>query len=257
MKIISVVNQKGGVGKTTTTLNLAIGLSNAGKKVLAIDLDPQGSLSISLGIATPDEINTTIASLFELLMKGEDIEAGEGILHHEENIDFIPSNIDLSTIEINLIHAINRENILKKYLKRYEDIYDYIIIDCSPSLGILTVNALACSHELVIPIQAQYLSVKGMEQLMHTIHKIKREINEELHIKGILITMADLRTNFTRDIISAVHETYDSNIHIFEEVIPFSVRAAECSVSGNSIFVYDPKGKVAEAYKSLVKEVLS
>lgn len=257
MKILSVVNQKGGVGKTTTAVNLAIGIANTGKKVLAIDLDPQGSMSISLGISEPDALDITIGSIFDQLLQGHEVAERTGIQSHKEGIDFIPSNILLSSVEINLIHAINRENILKRYLKRYEGVYDYIIIDCSPSLGMLTINALACSHELVIPIQAQYLSIKGMEQLMNTIRKIKAEINETLEIKGILITMADLRTNFTRDIISVVHDTYAPSIHVFHTVIPFSVRASESSITGSSIFTYDTKGKVAEAYLELVKEVLS
>lgn len=256
MKILSVVNQKGGVGKTTTSVNLAIGLANKGHKVLAIDLDAQGSMSISLGITNPDDLDDTITSILSKIINDEDISENECIQTHEENIHFIPANIDLLAVEMNLLHTINRESILKKYIKNFASHYDYIIIDCSPSLGMLTINALACSDEIIIPLQAHYLSIKGMEQLLKTVYKVKKEINEDLIIRGILLTMVDMRTNHSKDILALLHETYDTSINIFDTTIPFSVRASETSITGKSIYNYDPKGKVAIAYNSLVQEVI-
>ncbi len=180
----------------------------------------------------------------------------EGIIEHNENIDLIPSNIELSGLEVSLINTISRETKLKKYLKNIENDYDYAILDCSPSLGIVTENALACSDEIIIPVQAQYLSIKGMEQLFRTIATIRMEINTELLISGILITMADQRTNYTKDIIELLHTTYDGKLRIFDSIIPFSVRASEISAEGISIYEHDPNGNVAKAYENLVLEVL-
>ncbi|MFV0394462.1 MAG: ParA family protein [Coprobacillaceae bacterium] len=256
MRKIAIVNQKGGVGKSVTTVNLAIGLARQGKKVVAIDLDAQGSLTVSLGFTEQDKLPVTIATLMERIIEDEDIEPLDGILHHEENIDLIPANIELSGTEVTLVNTMSRECILREYLKIIENDYEIAILDCSPSLGMVTINALACADEIIIPVQAQYLSIKGMEQLFKTINKIKKQINPNLMINGILITMADLRTNYTKDIISLLKETYSSKIRIFESIIPFSVRASEISAEGKSIFVHDPNGKVAEAYENMVLEVL-
>lgn len=270
MRKIAIVNQKGGVGKSVTSVNLAIGLANQGKKVCVIDLDAQGSLTVSLGFTdldksvwTPDQqtssasrVPITIATLMERIIEDDHIDQNDGILHHEENIDLIPANIELSGMEVALVNTMSRECILREYLKIIEDNYDIAILDCSPSLGMITINALASADELIIPVQAQYLSIKGMEQLFKTVNKIKKQINPTLKISGILITMADLRTNYTKDIIALLRETYGTKIRIFESIIPFSVRAAEISAEGKSIYKHDPDGKVAIAYENMVKEVL-
>ena len=257
MKTIAIVNQKGGVGKTVTAVNLAIGLANEGKKVIAIDMDAQGSLTVSLGYQEQDKIPITIATLMERIIDDEEINPTDGILHHNENIDLLPANIELSGLEVTLVNTMSRENILREYLKIIENDYDIAILDCSPSLGMLTINALAGADEVIIPVQAQYLSVKGMEQLFKTIAKVRKQINTKLSIGGILITMADLRTNYTKDIITLLHNTYDGKIKIFKSIIPLSVRASEISAEGKSIYLHDPKGKVSQAYHNVVREVLS
>ncbi len=255
-KVIAITNQKGGVGKSVTSVNLAIGLANQGKKVCVLDLDAQGSLTVSLGFTEQDKLPVTIATLMERIIEDKHIDQNDGILHHEENVDLIPANIELSGMEVALVNTMSRECILREYLKIIEDNYDIAILDCSPSLGMITINALASADELIIPVQAQYLSIKGMEQLFKTVNKIKKQINPTLKISGILITMADLRTNYTKDIIALLRETYGTKIRIFESIIPFSVRAAEISAEGKSIYKHDPNGKVAIAYENMVKEVL-
>ena len=257
MKTIAIVNQKGGVGKTVTAVNLAIGLANEGKKVIAIDMDAQGSLTVSLGYNEQDKIAVTVATLMERIIEEENISPTDGILHHEENIDLLPANIELSGLEVTLVNTMSRENILREYLKIIENYYDIAILDCSPSLGMLTINALAGADEVIIPVQAQYLSVKGMEQLFKTIGKVRKQINSKLRIGGILITMADMRTNYTKDIIAMLHNTYDGKIKIFKDVVPLSVRASEISAEGKSIYLHDPNGKVALAYRGIVEEVVS
>ncbi len=257
MKVIAVVNQKGGVAKTNVCTNLAIGLANKGRRVILLDADPQGSQTVSLGFAEQDEIPITIATLMGKIIEEEKILYKEGILHHKENVDLIPANIELAAMETTLVNTISRETILRQYLKNIESDYDFLIIDCSPSLGMVTINALASADELIIPVQAQYLSIKGMEQLFKTINKVRKQINTSLKIGGILITMADMRTNYTKDIIELLHESYDGKLRIFNSIIPFSVRASEISAEGISIYKHDPSGKVAEAYENLVLEVLN
>lgn len=255
-KVISVCNQKGGVGKTTTAVNLGIGLASEGNKVLLIDGDPQGSLTISLGYREPDRIDHTLASLLSEVMEEQKSSVSETIIHHEEGVDLIPANIELSALEINLVNVMSREVMLRSLVENIKSDYDYIIIDCMPSLGMLTINALACADSVLIPVQAAYLPVKGLEQLIKTIGRVQRRLNKKLRIEGILLTMVDTRTNYARDISQLVVDTYSDQIGVFETLIPLSVRAAEISAEGPSIYQYDPKGKAASAYRTLTEEVM-
>ena len=254
--VIVVTNQKGGVGKSTTCENLGIGLAMEGKKVLLVDTDPQGSLTISMGWQQPDELPTTLSTLMQKAMNDQPIQPGEGILHHAEGVDLIPANIELAGLEVALVNSMNREKMLKQVLESAKREYDYILLDCMPSLGMLTINALAAADTTLIPVQAQYLSVKGLEQLLQTVGKVRRQINPKLKIEGILLTMTDSRTNYGKQIDTLIRQAYGSKIKVFDQTIPRSVRAAETSAAGKSIFQHDPKGKVAEAYQSLAREVL-
>ncbi len=256
-RVIAIANQKGGVGKTTTTSNLGIGLAKKEKKVLLIDADAQGSLTASLGYTEPDSLENTLATIMGKVINDEEITPIEGILHHKEGIDLMPGNIELSGLEVSLVNVMSREMVLRNYIKIVRNTYDYILIDCTPSLGMITINAFACADSILIPVQAAYLPVKGLQQLIKTIGKAKRQLNPRLEIEGILLTMVDKRTNYARDISVMLQEAYGSRVRIFSNHIPMSVRAAEISAEGVSIYSHDPQGKVAEAYLSLTKEVLA
>ncbi len=257
MTIYSICNQKGGVGKTFTALQLAVGLAREGKRVLAIDLDPQGSLSISLGISDPDQLDVTVSNQLEhFLSDNPDFDPKEGILTHQEGVDFLPANIELADMEIALVTAMAREHLLGKYLDLLEADYDAVVIDCSPSLGLVTINALSCSHQVIIPVQAQFLSIKGMEQLFRTLYRVKQKLNRSLEIGGILITMANQRTKDYKETIATLYEKYQEDVRIFESIVPVSTRASETPKRGTSIFKHDPNGKVAAAYGQFITELL-
>ena len=256
-KVIAVVNQKGGTGKTTTTENLGIGLVKEGNKVLLIDMDPQGSLTISLGYPRPDEMYPTISDVLGNIIQESLLDPRKGIIHHREGVELMPGNIELSGMEVSLVNIMSRETVLKQYLEHIKKEYDYILLDCMSSLGMITMNALVAADSVLIPVQAQYLSAKGLEQLLQTVGKVRRQINPRLKIDGIILTMVDKRTNYAKEISALVRDVYGGNIRVFKTDIPHSVRAAEISAEGKSIFEHDPKGKVAEAYRELTKEVIA
>lgn len=255
-KIIALVNQKGGVGKTTTTLNLGVALASEGYRVLLVDADPQGSLTTSLGIKDLDGLNNSIANVMEATITGTPFPKDFEILQHGEGVSFMPANNELAAMEMNLFNASHRESVLKSCLQTIKPHYDYILIDCMPSLGMMTINALTAADGVLIPSTPDFLSTKGMNLLLQSIARVKRQINPTLQIEGILVTMVDRRTTHARDIIDSLRESIGGSIRVFQSEIPRSVRAAECAVLGQSIFAHDKKGKVAAAYQDLAKEVL-
>ena len=211
-RVIAIANQKGGVGKTTTTSNLGIGLVKQGKKVLLIDADAQGSLTASLGYQEPDAIEETLASIMADIINDKEIDITRGILHHEEGVDILPANIELSGLEVSLVNVMSRELVMRQYIEMVKEEYDYILIDCMPSLGMITINAFACADSILIPVQAAYLPVKGLQQLIQSIGKVKRQINPKLAIEGILITMVDNRTNYAKDVMALLKEAYGTKV---------------------------------------------
>lgn len=253
-KVIAVANQKGGVGKTTTTLSLGVALSKLGKKVLLIDADPQADLSTCMGYYDTDN-TPNIATLMKSTISNNKINIGDVILHHNEKIDLIPSNIELAELTLLLGNVEYREDIMKRSLEQLKSQYDYILIDCMPSLDIITVNALSFAKEVIIPVQAHYLSVKATGYLIKTIFNINNEINPDLKICGLLPTMVDNRTTFSAKIIDILKEGYSDYVKVFKTQIPIAIDIARSTIGGTSIFDFDKNNRVATAYLQFAKEI--
>lgn len=254
-KVIALTNQKGGVGKTTTAVNLGVCLSKQGKKVLLVDADAQANLTMSLGYPRPDDLPISLATIMQDIIDDKPFDVQKGILHHSEGVDLLPSNIELSGLEVRLINAISRERVLTTCINEVKKNYDYVLIDCMPSLGMLTINALAATDSVVIPTQPHYLSAKGLELLLRSVSKVRRQINPHLRIDGILMTMVMPRTNISKEVTALVRRAYGQNIKVFDAQIPHSIRAVGATAEGKSIFAYDKGGKVAAAYEQFGKEV--
>ena len=255
MEVIALVNQKGGVLKTTTTANLGIGLAALGKKVLLIDADPQGSLTTALGFKQPDELPQSLATIMEKTIFGQPVAPGEGLLHHQEGIDLMPANDQLDDMDITLVAVTRREYILKKYVDTQRPLYDYILIDCRPSLSMMTINAMAAADSLIIPVQTQYSPLKGLERLIKSYGQVVDEgINPDLKIKGIVMTLHD-NTSLAEQSVNNVRKFYGQVLHVYDTIIPKSTRSAEAAAHGVSVYRHDPHGKAAQAYMNLTKEV--
>jgi chromosome partitioning protein len=256
-KVIAITNQKGGVGKTTTTFNLGVALAKQGKRVLVVDVDPQSNLTTYAGWYDENELKYTLTDLMEQSMNDDEIKIKESILHHKENVDLIPSNLSLSALENSLTYAMSREYTLRNCLSSIKDDYDYILLDCQPSLGMLTINALASANSVIIPVQSEYFALRGMADLFKIINKVRRQINPTLKIEGALLTLVDSRTNLPKEIETQLKDNYGSILNLFKTQIPRAVKTAESTSSGGSVFSYDKNGTVANAYSSFAKEVLN
>lgn len=249
-KIIAIANQKGGVGKTTTSINLSACLTEKEKKVLVIDCDPQGNTSSGLGV----DKNSLKCSFYDLLLGNATFEQVKINLDYFENLHILPSNIELSGAEIELINKENREYLLKNILDSVKNNYDFILIDCPPSLNMLTLNALTAANTILVPLQCEYYALEGLSQLLYTINLVQQNLNPSLKIEGVVFTMFDSRTNLSLQVVEEVKQHLNENV--YKSIIPRNVRLSEAPSHGKPINIYDKKSKGAEAYRLLAEEVI-
>ena len=255
-EVIAIANQKGGVGKTTTTFNLGVALVKEGKRVLLIDSDPQADLTTYMGWHNIDDIPITLSILMNRSINDLEIKANDALLKNEEGVTLLPANLELASMEVSLVNAMSREYVLRNCIKDLKNDYDYILIDCMPSLGMITINALAASDKVIIPVQSEFLAAKGMSHLMSTILKVRKQINPNLKVGGILLNIVDERTNLAKNISKELKETYGTVFKVFDTRIPRAIKTAESTRIGRSIISYASNSKVAKSYISLAKEVI-
>lgn len=253
-RLIALANQKGGVGKTTTTLNLGAALRERGRRVLLVDLDPQASLTLAMGVP-PEDLTRTVYDALMSAARAQD-DGGDGFARPTAlDIDLIPASIELSQAEFDLTREPLGIYALRDFVEGVRDDYDYILLDCPPSLGILTANALAAAQEVIIPLQTDYLALKGVDLLLNTIAKMQKRANSALSVRGILLTMADLRTLHAQEVIDAVRATYEPTLHVFESIVQLSVRLKEAPLVAQSVLAYAGSSQAAQAYRAVAEEI--
>ncbi|MBB3170809.1 MULTISPECIES: ParA family protein [Coriobacteriia] len=255
-RTIAVANQKGGTGKTATTLSLGMALARSGQRVLLVDTDPQGDLTKSLGWHAPDALETTLANHLNAMIEGVILDPREGILSHDEGIDLMPANIELAGMEMPILMAMSREQLVNMWMSPLKADYDFILFDCAPTLGIIPINAFVASDSVLVPVSAEYLPASAMAGLLKTVGRVRRQINPSLEVEGILVTLSDSRNNLAHEVEETIRRQYSSAYRVFDTVIPRAVSAAEAPAAGMSVFSYDGAGKVARAFERLAEEVL-